>query len=81
MLRGWAFGIPPVYTPAIYDTIAVPDVLVTGHHANIARWRLKKRLEKTLAYRPELLSEAMLSDDLRRLIEELIAEGGIDERD
>lgn len=72
----------PQYTrPAVYDTMAVPDVLVTGHHANITRWRLKKRLEKTLAYRPELLSEAMLSDDLRRLIEELVSEGGSDERD
>ncbi len=72
----------PQYTrPAVYGSMPVPDVLVTGHHANITRWRLKKRLEKTLAYRPELLSEAMLSDDLRRLIEELLTEGGIDEPD
>lgn len=72
----------PQYTrPAVYDTMPVPDVLVTGHHANITRWRLKKRLEKTLAYRPELLSDAMLSDELRRLIEEVLAEGGIDEPD
>lgn len=72
----------PQYTrPAVYDSIPVPDVLVTGHHANITRWRLKKRLEKTLVYRPELLSEAMISDDLRRWIEELLAEGGSDEPD
>ena len=70
----------PQYTrPAVYDSMPVPDVLVSGHHANITRWRLKKRLEKTLAYRPELLSEAMLSEDLRGLIEQLAAEGGIDE--
>lgn len=72
----------PQYTrPALYDSIPVPDVLVSGHHANITRWRLKKRLEKTLAYRPELLSDAMLSDDLRGLIERIAAEGGIDEPD
>lgn len=72
----------PQYTrPALYDSMPVPDVLVSGHHANIARWRLKKRLEKTLAYRPELLSGAMLSDDLRGLIERIVAEGGIDEPD
>lgn len=72
----------PQYTrPALYDSMPVPDVLVSGHHANIARWRLKKRLEKTLAYRPELLSDAMLSDDLRGLIERIVAEGGIDEPD
>ncbi len=72
----------PQYTrPALYGSMPVPDVLVSGHHANITRWRLKKRLEKTLAYRPELLSEAMLSDDLRGLIERIVAEGGIDEPD
>lgn len=72
----------PQYTrPALYDSMPVPDVLVSGHHANIARWRLKKRLEKTLAYRPELLADAMLSDDLRGLIERIAAEGGIDEPD
>lgn len=72
----------PQYTrPALYDSIPVPDVLVSGHHANITRWRLKKRLEKTLAYRPELLSDAMMSDDLRGLIERIAAEGGIDEPD
>lgn len=72
----------PQYTrPALYDSMPVPDILVSGHHANIARWRLKKRLEKTLAYRPELLSDAMLSDDLRGLIERIAAEGGIDEPD
>lgn len=72
----------PQYTrPALYDSIPVPDVLVSGHHAKITRWRLKKRLEKTLAYRPELLSDAMLSDDLRGLIERIAAEGGIDEPD
>jgi tRNA (guanine37-N1)-methyltransferase len=72
----------PQYTrPALYDSIPVPDVLVSGHHANITRWRLKKRLEKTLAYRPELLSDAMMSDDLRGLIERIASEGGIDEPD
>ncbi len=72
----------PQYTrPALYDSMPVPDVLVSGHHANIARWRLKKRLEKTLVYRPELLSDAMLSDDLRGLIERIADEGGIDEPD
>mgnify|MGYP001271654931 FL=1 len=72
----------PQYTrPALYDSMPVPDVLVSGHHANIARWRLKKRLEKTLAYRPELLSDAMMSDDLRGLIERIASEGGIDEPD
>ncbi|HSV57036.1 MAG TPA: tRNA (guanosine(37)-N1)-methyltransferase TrmD [Magnetospirillaceae bacterium] len=70
----------PQYTrPAVYDSIPVPDVLVSGHHAKIARWRLGKRLERTLAYRPELLSDEVLSADLRAWIERLVSEGGSDE--
>jgi tRNA (guanine37-N1)-methyltransferase len=46
----------PQYTrPEIYDTIKVPDVLLSGHHENIRRWRLKKRIERTLRYRPDLI--------------------------
>src|SRR5208337_2774505 len=41
----------PQYTrPANYDSLRVPEVLTSGHHANIARWRLRERLKKTLAY-------------------------------
>ncbi|MCX7024556.1 MAG: tRNA (guanosine(37)-N1)-methyltransferase TrmD [Spirochaetes bacterium] len=72
----------PQYTrPAVYDTLRVPDVLSSGHHANIARWRLRKRVEKTLAYRPELLSGDVLTDEIRRLINMIISEGGSDEPD
>jgi len=70
----------PQYTrPAVYDNIRAPDVLLSGHHANIATWRLKKRLEKTLCYRPDLLSGKGLDDQLRALVRELISEGGFDE--
>ncbi|TFG83879.1 MAG: tRNA (guanosine(37)-N1)-methyltransferase TrmD [Spirochaetales bacterium] len=67
----------PQYTrPALYDSMTVPDVLVSGHHANIARWRFKKRLEKTLLYRPDLLQGKGLEGDLRALIKELTEQGG-----
>lgn len=67
----------PQYTrPAVYDTMKVPDVLVSGHHANIVRWRMKKRLEKTLLYRPDLLLGKGLEGDLRALVLELINQGG-----
>jgi len=62
----------PQYTrPEIYDTLRVPEVLLTGHHENIRRWRLEKRVEKTLALRPDLIrlgEERMLFDDETRKI-------------
>jgi tRNA (guanine37-N1)-methyltransferase len=66
----------PQYTrPELYATLRVPDVLLSGHHAQIERWRLKKRLKKTLANRPELLEKARLSDEARLILMELIAQG------
>ena len=47
----------PVYTrPAGYRGLAVPDVLLSGDHAAIARWRRNESLRRTAAYRPELLA-------------------------
>ncbi|MDR2072061.1 MAG: tRNA (guanosine(37)-N1)-methyltransferase TrmD [Spirochaetaceae bacterium] len=65
----------PQYTrPEIFDTMQVPEVLITGHHENIRRWRLKKRVEKTLALRPELidqgLREGLFDAETVKLIEE-----------
>ena len=67
----------PQYTrPALYDTLQVPEVLTSGHHANIARWRLKESLKKTLAYRPELLAAEGLPSEVRKLLREILTEGG-----
>jgi len=65
----------PQYTrPAKYGTMRVPDVLVSGNHAQIARWRLKASLAKTLAYRPELVAAQGLQEDAAELIREVIRE-------
>lgn len=46
----------PHYTrPAEYRGIKVPEVLLSGHHGEIEKWRHRKRLEKTRKYRPDLL--------------------------
>ena len=63
----------PQYTrPEIYDTMKVPDVLLSGHHENIRRWRLEKRLEKTLRCRPDLIrrgrESGLFNDEINRLI-------------
>ena len=53
----------PQYTrPETYCGMSVPDILLSGHHANIEKWRLRKRLEKTLSNRPELLENASLGE-------------------
>lgn len=70
----------PQYTrPEEYASMHVPEVLVNGNHAAIARWRLRASLVKTLAYRPELLHTIDLSGELGRLLKEVIDEGGENE--
>ena len=67
----------PQYTrPDVFKGMKVPDVLLSGHHENIRKWRLKKRLAKTLQTRPEMISSARLSgkltDEAEQMIEEII---------
>jgi tRNA (guanine37-N1)-methyltransferase len=65
----------PHYTrPLEFRGLRVPDVLRTGNHAAIARWRRKQALLRTLRRRPDLLMTAPLSDDDRYLLGEVIAE-------
>ncbi|NQT57995.1 MAG: tRNA (guanosine(37)-N1)-methyltransferase TrmD [Bacteroidetes bacterium] len=53
----------PHYTrPSDYCGMKVPDILLSGNHSEIAKWRLIKRLEKTLEYRPDLIDKAVLND-------------------
>lgn len=52
----------PQYTrPEEYDGKRVPDVLLSGHHANIAKWRHEQALLNTARHRPDLLEKAELS--------------------
>ena len=52
----------PQYTrPAVYEGMAVPEVLLSGHHARIAAWRREQSLLCTLRKRPELLESAELT--------------------
>jgi tRNA (guanine37-N1)-methyltransferase len=67
----------PHYTrPAVFRGAAVPDVLLSGHHAEIERWRRQARLQRTLARRPELVETAALTADERRDLDRLQAENG-----
>ena len=61
----------PHYTrPEVYEGLAVPPVLLSGNHADIARWRLKQALGRTWLRRPDLLEKRALSAEESRLLEE-----------
>ena len=65
----------PHYTrPADYRGMKVPEVLVSGNHSEIRRWRRRKALEKTLRNRPDLLERVPLSAEDREVIARLVAE-------
>jgi tRNA (guanine37-N1)-methyltransferase len=62
----------PHYTrPAEVGTDRVPDVLLSGNHAEIRRWRKRESLARTLSRRPDLLEKASLDDEERRILVEL----------
>jgi len=53
----------PQYTrPVEFRGLRVPDVLLSGHHAQVAAWRRRQSLERTRERRPELLTDAQLSE-------------------
>jgi tRNA (guanine37-N1)-methyltransferase len=63
----------PQYTrPASFRELRVPDVLVSGHHADIRRWRKRQAVERTFARRPELLAQAALDEEEREILQELL---------
>jgi len=62
----------PHYTrPAEYQGWTVPAVLLSGHHAAIARWRREQSLRRTFEKRPELLERTHLSAEDRRFLRAL----------
>ncbi|MBO9607969.1 MAG: tRNA (guanosine(37)-N1)-methyltransferase TrmD [Paenibacillaceae bacterium] len=61
----------PHYTrPATFRDWPVPDILLSGHHDNIEKWRRQESLARTHSRRPELLKDAPLTDKERKLIAE-----------
>jgi tRNA (guanine37-N1)-methyltransferase len=65
----------PHYTrPSEYNGLTVPQVLLSGHHAEIARWRKKESLRRTLKRRPDLLETLELSKEEQKLLDELAKE-------
>ena len=70
----------PQYTrPAEVGALKVPDVLMSGNHADIRRWRKREAVSRTLERRPDLLADADLDDEERAILREL--KGAKDGRD
>lgn len=62
----------PQYTkPEVWNGVSVPDVLLSGHHANIKKWRREKAIEETYKRRPEMLISAELSRKENEFLEKL----------
>lgn len=71
----------PQYTrPSEFRGMRVPDVLLSGDHGAIVRWRRKESLRRTLLRRPDLLKRACLTFEDRCLLEEVMREEGIPEQ-
>jgi tRNA (guanine37-N1)-methyltransferase len=69
----------PQYTrPEIFDMMKVPDVLLSGHHENIRRWRLEKRIEKTLRNRPDLIRRGrelgLFNEEINGIVDRMIGD-------
>ena len=71
----------PQYTrPEIFAMMKVPEVLLCGHHENIRRWRLEKRVEKTLHSRPDLIQRGkelgLFDNEINSIIDRLVMTEG-----
>lgn len=65
----------PHYTrPEVWRGTSVPDVLLSGHHVNIERWRRDQRLHITAQYRPDLIAQARSRDLLSTADEAILAQ-------
>lgn len=63
----------PHYTrPAVWRDEGVPEVLLSGHHAEIDRWRRRESIRRTASRRPELLQNVELTPEERRFVDALL---------
>jgi tRNA (guanine37-N1)-methyltransferase len=69
----------PQYTrPATYEGLTVPEILLSGHHEEIRRWRRREALRNTYLKRPDLLRDRRLSAEDKALLKEIVGTGADD---
>ena len=65
----------PQYTrPAVWEGREVPEVLLSGHHANIQKWRREQAVERTARRRPDMLEKAELTPAEKERVAAILAE-------
>ena len=63
----------PQYTrPEVYEGLRVPEILLSGHHENVEKWRREQSIERTLRLRPDLIPGAKLDKRETRYLESLM---------
>jgi tRNA (guanine37-N1)-methyltransferase len=70
---------PHFTRPAEFRGLKVPDVLLSGHHEDIRRWRKREALRRTVRQRPDLLESAELDSEEREMLRALLEERGADD--
>ena len=63
---------PQYPRPEVFMGKKVPDILLSGHHANVEKWRREQSIIRTLKNRPELLEDAVLSKKEQKFLDELL---------
>jgi len=71
---------PQFTRPEIFDTMKVPEVLLSGHHEQIRLWRLERRIEKTIKQRPDLIQRGrelgIFNKEINNIIESMLKNTG-----
>ena len=65
---------PQYSRPRLWEGREVPEVLCSGHHENIRKWRREQSLRRTLAKRPELLETAPLTPEDEKILKKIAEE-------
>ena len=65
---------PQYSRPEIWHDKQVPAILLSGHHANIEKWRREQSVIRTAKNRPDLIEKAKLTKEERKLAEEIMLE-------
>ncbi len=79
--QGGVLEYPHYTRPEIFRGKRVPEILLSGHHKNIERWRRRKALEKTVRIRPELLKDRSFNGEDGLLLSESISEASSPSKD
>ena len=65
---------PQYSRPEVYEGLKVPEILLSGHHANVEKWRREQSIIRTLEKRPDLIKDAVLTKKEKQFLDKLISE-------